>query len=489
MRIEARHLLFVLLAAVFVATTAAGGTDQDSLRIYDSTTTFRHFAFEAKPDHTMLSYDRRSIVETVFRTKVIENEYLKVTLLPEYGGRILSLIYKPTGHEELYQNPVGLPYGMGEGNFYYDWLMVYGGIFPTFPEPEHGKTWCLPWETRVAAQTPEKIGVEMRFHDDIAPTAGVPRRFDKGKTEITCTATVWVFKDKPYIKLQMRLSNTQARPLDYEYWTCATLAPGSEPGRTMTPANTEMIVPIDRVRLKDDWWPWMGAVETPIDPRRHVFAYKNLALFANWADMGIAYAYHGVEEGWWGVVNHTNEEGLFRVAENRTQTPGLKFWTWGYKRSYAADPNTFGNPARPYVELWAGHSREFFIDARLDANEEKSWDEYYIPTVGLPRVTYANRDALVYLHHSQDDAKDHAFTAMVFTTRPGESMELWLRLNGAKEIPLYHDTFTGDPGKPLALSLSRPAGAIGAGKYTFALILKSTAGETLAETGIPVEVK
>ena len=32
-----------------------------------------------------------------------------MTLVPESGGRILSLIYKPTGHEQLYKNPVGVP--------------------------------------------------------------------------------------------------------------------------------------------------------------------------------------------------------------------------------------------------------------------------------------------------------------------------------------------------------------------------------------------
>ena len=66
---------------------------------------------------------------------MLENRYLKVTLVPEFGGRILSIIYKPTGHEQLYRTEVGVPYGMTAGVFYYDWLMVYGGIFPTFPDP------------------------------------------------------------------------------------------------------------------------------------------------------------------------------------------------------------------------------------------------------------------------------------------------------------------------------------------------------------------
>ena len=62
------------------------------------------------------------------------DRYLKVTLVPEFGGRIISIIYKPTGHEELYRTEVGVPYGR-RAAVLYDWLMVYGGIFPTFRMP------------------------------------------------------------------------------------------------------------------------------------------------------------------------------------------------------------------------------------------------------------------------------------------------------------------------------------------------------------------
>ena len=86
------------------------------------------------------SLDENALVERTFKIYVLENRYLKATLLPEFGGRILSIIYKPTGHEELYRTQVGVPYGVKAGNFYYDWMMVYGGIFPTFPTAEHGKT-------------------------------------------------------------------------------------------------------------------------------------------------------------------------------------------------------------------------------------------------------------------------------------------------------------------------------------------------------------
>lgn len=40
---------------------------------------------------------------------VLENDYLRVTVLPELGGRVYQMVFKPTGHNELYQNPVIKP--------------------------------------------------------------------------------------------------------------------------------------------------------------------------------------------------------------------------------------------------------------------------------------------------------------------------------------------------------------------------------------------
>ena len=64
------------------------------------------------------SLDNKTTVDRTFRTHVLENRYLKVTLLPEFGGRIVSIIYKPTGHEQLYRAPVGVPYGIKGGTLY-----------------------------------------------------------------------------------------------------------------------------------------------------------------------------------------------------------------------------------------------------------------------------------------------------------------------------------------------------------------------------------
>jgi hypothetical protein len=44
-------------------------------------------------------------------------------------------------------------------------------------------------------------------------------------------------------------------------------------------------------------------------------------------DMGIAYA-HNLNDNYWGVINHDNKEGIFRISEN-IETPGMKFWDLG----------------------------------------------------------------------------------------------------------------------------------------------------------------
>ncbi|RXZ83534.1 DUF5107 domain-containing protein [Paenibacillaceae bacterium] len=470
-------IIFMLLVFTLGSVPSAlANPPSGTLTIYDSTVDFDHFAFELFSDNGMKSWDEDTVTTTTFNTKVIENDFLKVTLLPDYGGRILSIIYKPTGNDLLYQNPVGTPYGIGEGNFYYNWLMVYGGIFPTFSEPEHGKYWLTPWDATVTVNNSDQISVEMTITDDV-DFAGKPWNFTKGATGITAVATVTVYKDKSYVELNMKLINNKNEVVGYEYWTCTTFAPGGDP------QDMKMVVPIDKVVLKDDWWSWMGTAETAIDAPNHIFEYKNLALFSNWQDMGIAYAYPEVEKKWWGVINPDNEEGVMRIANNQDDTPGLKFWTWGYDNSYDTDPLTFGNSARPYVELWAGHSSQFFQNSVLQPYETKEWTEYYTPTVGLSDVTAANEHGAALLDITETSTSAQ-FKATVNTTAPGKTFTTELRLAGSPNYVLDTQTFVSGTGEK-EIVVNRLLSTISAGNYTLELVLKDSLGTELLKAEVP----
>ena len=114
--------------------------------------------------------------------------------------------------------------------------------------------------------------------------------------------------------------------------------------------------------------------------------------------MGIAYAAPDMQGGnFWGVINHDNEEGIIRIADNKV-TPGLKMWTWGFSSfTQETDERKDPNPGRPYVELWAGVSDQFFHSAKFPARGEVAIPETYSPTVGMRNVTHANEKILVNL--------------------------------------------------------------------------------------------
>ena len=388
------------------------------VKLSEGSVNFRHADYTLHKNNALQSQNNDNIVLSEFPVKIIENDLVRVTVLPEFGGRILSIIYKPTNHELLYQNSVGTPFGDEEGNFYYDWLMVYGGIFPTFPEPEHGKAWFLPWESEIVADTPDEVAIRMTFSDDIAPQDGVPpERFWYGRTDLKVTATVRVRRGSAAVDFELSVENTRPDPVQYEYWTCTTLTPGSTPGNTFSPLNTEMIVPIDNVFSTYGWVP---GVDQSVG--ENLFRWDKLSLFSAWQEQGILYAHPRMTKDYWGVIDHENEVGVFRVADAEA-TPGLKFWTWGAD-SVNVDPEA-REASRPYIELWAGHSHRFFEPAQLAGKETKSWTETYLPTVGLSTAHGVNGFAAAELRQEVQGSMLN-ISAEIFSTVPGLPVQVVL---------------------------------------------------------------
>src|SRR5438876_868342 len=231
------------LCAVHAVVHAASPVP-DRVSLSESTITWStvKYATNAENGFVSGSLDKKAIVDRSFRTHVLENRYLKVTLLPEFGGRILSIIYKPTGHEQLYRTAVGVPYGIKAGVFYYDWLMVYGGIFPTFPDAEHGRTWLKPWDFKVVKESAGEVTVLMSVKDNFEYSAA-PRKF-RGSTGIEATYYVTLKADRAALDTRMVLKNPHDKTIKYEYWTCTTLAPGSDPKNPKTTGGAEIIAPI-----------------------------------------------------------------------------------------------------------------------------------------------------------------------------------------------------------------------------------------------------
>jgi hypothetical protein len=447
-RCRIRFAVAVLFAVcAFHAIAHAGSPVADAVSLSESTMAWStvNYATDAENGFVGGSLDKTTIVDRTFRTRVLENRYLKVTLLPEFGGRILSIIYKPTGHEQLYRTEVGVPYGIKGDTFYYDWLMVYGGIFPTFPDAEHGKTWLKPWDFKIVKQSAGEVTVSMSLTDDFEYSAA-PGKFRKGFTGIEATYYVTLKEGRAALDARMVLKNPQPKAIQYEYWTCTTLAPGSDPKNPKTTGGAEIIAPIHAYRTPA-WSADLSGGDESLGNGNSRF--EKLRYFRNWPSAGIAYAAPDMQaKNFWGVINHDNDEGIIRIADN-TVTPGLKMWTWGFASfTNETDPRKDPNPQRPYVELWAGVSDEFFHSAEFPALGEVSIPETYSPTVGMSNVTQANENILINL-----SAEGASVNLQFFSIEPAKPLRVTLKRGDAV---LFNGAVKADPKNGNRISVGVP---------------------------------
>jgi hypothetical protein len=455
-------LLLILCASRGMAADVAPSVDKVSLVESTIKWSTYDYALDSEGGFIGSSFNGKTIVDRTFKTWVLENRYLKVILLPEFGGRILSIVYKPTGHEQLYRTEVGVPFGIKSGNFYFDWLIVYGGIFATLPTPEHGKTWFKPWEFKIVKQTPQEVTVTMSFKDDIEFAA--PRRFKGGATGIEATYYISLKAGRTAVDARMLLKNPNDSSLNYEYWTCTTFAPGSDPQKPKATAGAEIVAPISAYTTAE-WSPGIASDKGA----RGGYRFDKIRWFKNWSKLGIAYASPNMGGGnFWGVINHDNGEGIFRVADNRV-TPGLKMWTWGFESfTDETDVRKEADEKRPYIELWAGVSDRFFESAKFPAKSEVSIPETYSPTVGLTTVTHASERMLANF-----SAAGSKVSLQFFSMEPDAPVAVTITRGSTV---LYNDRVKPDPSKGNSITAEIPADSTG---ERIQLSIKDSAGKDM----------
>jgi hypothetical protein len=115
----------------------------------------------------------------------MENRYLRVTVLPERGGAIFELLWKPTDVDLLWRWERGLrptnyvpSVDLGEGNYQDHFFGGWDVLFPTvdrfqpvtpLPMGYHGEVAVLPWQWRTIADEPDEVAAELRVRCVRAP--------------------------------------------------------------------------------------------------------------------------------------------------------------------------------------------------------------------------------------------------------------------------------------------------------------------------------
>lgn len=355
-----------------------------------------HILFQAF-DRAAYDAAPRTPQPRTFRAVILENRYLKLTFLPDLGGRLYQITYKATGQSLLYNNRVlkPSPWGMPEQG---GWLAV-GGIEWAFPTQEHGYEWNASWtfETQLSDTAATII---LRDSDAV----------DRPLVQIRVTLPAHAAN----FKIEPRIKNPTASPQRLQFWDNAQLNLGAQ---SLSPA-TEFIFPSDSVWIHSTGNAWISPDAIPAPgatvPKAPVSLSnldgRDLRFYRNWDNYLGVFAGAELATNFVGAYNHEADLGIARVFPP-AQAPGVKLFAFGPNFCCR---NLYTDDDSGYFELWGGISRTFFADddVTLAPGETREWTEYWLPIAHTNGLSAASADTAISLQVRDNQANVTAYSAI-----------------------------------------------------------------------------
>src|SRR5262249_13824539 len=155
-----------------------------------------------------------------------------------------------------------------------------------------------PWDFKVVKESADEVTVAMSIKDDTAYPAA-PKKFMQGATGLEATYYVTLKAGRAALDARMVLKNPRDAAITYEYWTCTTLAPGSDPDNPKPTAGAEIIAPLETYTTPE-WSANIAKGDESLGAGKSRF--EKLRWFRNWPTAGIAYAAPDMQgRNFWGV--------------------------------------------------------------------------------------------------------------------------------------------------------------------------------------------
>ena len=304
---------------------------------------------------------------------VLENKYIRLTLLPD-KGKPYSFVYKVTGHEELFIPTVAQVFGSPNR---LGWWYGLGGVEYTMPDEEHGDTWAADWEWKIVEDSPGRKTIRMKV-----------RELRHGLIEII---DVSIVPDKAHYEAAVRIENPTDKPIDFQHWINPMWAPG---GRGEITIHTEFIMPTRNCYVTErPFNEWMLAYD-PEGSRIQPYGDSPLRFLPGWKNIGDLLAWK-LEHGFYSAFSHDEDEGIVRVFP-KEKNPGCNIWAWGIDPKPETRKHFSGSETcRGYVEMWGGITRGFDEYHRLNPGETISWVEWMFPYHQTDGLHFANQDFAV----------------------------------------------------------------------------------------------
>lgn len=316
-------------------------TAQITLRAYD----WRSALMPTTPDDPIYPYPRLDFdrvggpIDLTTTVVILESANTRLTIAPEFGGRLLRWFDKRSQREVLYVNPILKPTRWG----YRGWWFATGGMEWAFPTNEHGLDEWRPWQYRTAT-------------DRNQASVTVFDREDRTGLDVSVTVTLYA---NDYVAITPRVTNRTGSSQHFQFWINAML-PYSDASRFLLPARQ-----VEVHSTGDETLPAPSEkMSWPVYQQRD-FSYASewhryLGVFAAPTFGGLA-----------AVSDPAKQTRLMRIFPASTAR-GVKLFLLG---DLPSDLYTDGDSR--YLELWGGYTRTFNEDATLQPGRAVTWTEWW----------------------------------------------------------------------------------------------------------------
>ena len=340
-------------------------------------------------------------VDKDYKAVYLENEYIKVMILPELGGRIQMAYDKIKQRHFVYYNHVVKPALVGLAG---PWIS--GGIEFNWPQ-HHRPSTFMPVDCDIVENEDGSVTVwvnemERMFHQ-------------KGMAGFTLRPGC------ACLEIQGRVSNRTNLPQTFLWWANPAVEV-NDAYQSVFPPDVNAV--FDHGKRAVSSFPIATGTYYKMDYSAGVDIsnYKNIPVPTSYMAVNSKYDFEG------GYENDT-KGGMLHVASHHF-SPGKKQWTWGngdFGRAWdrnltdeAIGTTADGLPVgtvrkgfRPYIELMAGVYTENQPDFTwLMPYEEKQFVQYFMPYREIGIVKQASKDFILNI----EDAGEGKVTLKILAT-------------------------------------------------------------------------
>ncbi len=306
--------------------------------------------------------------DETFRFVFLENEFIKVSILPEIGGRLFSALDKTNGYEIFYHQSVIKPALIGMLGAW-----ISGGI-----------EWCVFHHHRDTTHMP--VDYTLAENPDGSATVwfGETERRHRMRWLIGIT----LHPGQSLIEATVRLFNRTPTPHSMLYW--ANVAVHSEEDyQIIFPPSVRFVTYHSKIDFAH--WPVADGEYRGVDYRG-----VDLSWWKNHPEP-ISFFAWDLREDFMGGYDHGRRAGVAHVG-NHHIVSGAKLWEWGPGPRGRMWDRILTDTDGPYTELMVGAYSDNQPDySWIKPYEVRSFRQYWYPIREIGGIKNANRDAAVNL--------------------------------------------------------------------------------------------